>query len=368
MLLARPVAAQEPDPFDRLQRTQQQFEQFSDSQSEQYYRLRDRLDRQNQLLTEHARAMWGRYQESTPVLWVSYADDARAVAATDFDKGEITLEAVVDSSLPLAEREQQARLLIRGRLHDILATEVGEVVVLENQVIAPGGAGEILTPDNAGELFDRSMAGQVKPVAPITGDDRARRDHYQLRLHLVPDHLRVRLQRFLPYVVQHARTWNIKPSYLLAFMHQESMFNPLAVGDVRFGGKILHAQGLMQLVPEFAGREINRRVLNEDVPPAVDTLRDPSRNIWYGAAYLSYMRDERFLSRADNDRDKSMWLSVVAYNAGANFVLRNVLPRVNPQGSREDFYLQLQRAAEPNDYLEKITKLQQQYVEFDRVE
>jgi membrane-bound lytic murein transglycosylase C len=358
------------DPFERMQRTQRQFEQrFQNRMREQHDELQERVIRQDAQLKRRVTAMWGKFVESNQTMWATYSQDGNALAKTDFENGEIEIEVIIPEDISeqgSQGRQEYARVKAREQLKQIIQEEAGDDSVLFDQLAGDSQGVQTITVSNVGEMFDLHYAPKVTRTGTVRGEDNKRRDHYRLRIRMVPDHLQRRLKRYLPHVFAHARTWNIKPSYLLAFMHTESSFNPVAKSNFRFGGKTLHAYGLMQVVPEFAGREINRRVLGQDEPPSADTLKDPERNIWYGAAYINYMRDKRFLRRAGGDQDKSMWLSIVAYNTGAGFVIRNVLSKVNQRSTREDFYQQVLRASSPNDYLGKVAGRQQKYIEYDQ--
>lgn len=90
-----------------------------------------------------------------------------------------------------------------------------------------------------------------------------------------------------PLIAENAKKQEVKPELIHAVIHRESAFYPCAVSD-------RGALGLMQLMPEVAGRF------------GVDAL-DPAENVRAGSEYL-----KQLLNRYKGD----MKLALAAYNAG----------------------------------------------------
>jgi soluble lytic murein transglycosylase-like protein len=101
--------------------------------------------------------------------------------------------------------------------------------------------------------------------------------------------------RFAPLVEDAARIYQVDVALLHAVISAESGYNPTAVSHKG-------AVGLMQLMPETARRY------------GVENSFDPVQNIHGGTRYLSYL-----LQLFDNDIE----LTLAAYNAGENAVIRH---------------------------------------------
>ncbi|EIC20484.1 lytic transglycosylase domain-containing protein [Thiorhodovibrio frisius] len=112
-----------------------------------------------------------------------------------------------------------------------------------------------------------------------------------------------------------AKATGLPPSWLLAIIRQESIFNPDAISPA-------DAMGLMQLLPSTA-REVAGRL--ELPTPAAADLIEPALNIRLGSAYLAYL-NEVF--------DGHEALATAAYNAGPTAV-RRWLPQQAPDASQE---------------------------------
>jgi membrane-bound lytic murein transglycosylase C len=111
----------------------------------------------------------------------------------------------------------------------------------------------------------------------------------------------------------YARKYTLSPSLVLAIMHTESNFNPLAVST----GSAL---GLMQIVPETAGDEVYRYLKGARGAPTTETLFSPESNIHYGTAYL-YLLARRYFHEVIDPASRDMCV-IAAYNGGPGAVLR----------------------------------------------
>ncbi len=108
------------------------------------------------------------------------------------------------------------------------------------------------------------------------------------------DESRPKSEKFDPIIEKYAGEHNLDPSLIRSIIATESGFNPKAVS--RKG-----AQGLMQLMPATAARL------------GVTNSFDPEQNIRGGVRHFRSLMDT-----FDND----LKLSLAAYNAGENLVLR----------------------------------------------
>lgn len=102
-------------------------------------------------------------------------------------------------------------------------------------------------------------------------------------------------ERFTPLVEEAAHAYQVDPALLHAVISAESGYNPVAISNKG-------AVGLMQLTPETARRY------------GVANSLDPEQNIRGGAKYLSHL-----LQLFDNNLE----LTVAAYNAGENAVIKH---------------------------------------------
>jgi membrane-bound lytic murein transglycosylase C len=134
-----------------------------------------------------------------------------------------------------------------------------------------------------------------------------------VRFDLIPDHLRVRAERFLPLVRDACRDNALPVSLVMAMIHVESAFNPRAVSSA-------NAIGLMQVVAATGGREASHALHGRDREPSRRELTDPEHNIALGCRYLAVLRD-RYFVRVSSPRSRE-YCMISAYNAGPGSVSR----------------------------------------------
>ncbi|MDR2488692.1 MAG: murein transglycosylase domain-containing protein [Desulfovibrio sp.] len=119
--------------------------------------------------------------------------------------------------------------------------------------------------------------------------------------------------KYHDYVSLYAEQYNLAASLMLAIMHTESNFNPLAVSSSQ-------AVGLMQIVPDTAGNEVYRYLMGTHGTPSMETLFSPQYNIKYGAVYL-HLLGRRYFAKVNNTASRQLCI-IAAYNGGPNAVLR----------------------------------------------
>jgi len=183
--------------------------------------------------------------------------------------------------------------------------------LLAGQVTAPDG-----TPVTAASAQAAAMAMvAAKPpvAAPVKGEDGQARTAVTVEFPLIPEHVRIRAERYRPYVREYAQRHQVDPALVFAVMHTESCFNPRA----RSGAP---AFGLMQLVPTSGARDAYRFVYGKDAVVDGNYLYDPEKNMELGTAYL-HLLDARHL-RAIRDPLSRQYCIIAAYNTGAGNVSR----------------------------------------------
>ena len=136
---------------------------------------------------------------------------------------------------------------------------------------------------------------------------------YYVEIPLVPDHLQQRVALYLPVVTFYAHKHHLKTSFVLGVIHTESYFNPLAVSKAP-------AYGLMQIVPETAGRDTYFVLYGQDKAPQKEYLFNPVNNIEMGTQYLHIIQDHYLKGIKDNKSKE--YCMAVAYNAGIGNLYR----------------------------------------------
>lgn len=273
-----------------------------------------RVGRAFDSLRKAASGVWGQDQarEPSPREYVKYTQNYKSRAVVDFDQGRITVETL-DQETPTASLESAlvTTLLTPDdpRAVDLFSDREVKIAgrpFLFGEVLDVSGRA-IDGPD-AAEAFARELTASRLRTRPA-GDGRLVRF---VVLDMVRDHLNVRAAKYRPLVEEWAGRMGVSRNLVYAVIQTESGFNPFAVSTAG-------ALGLMQVVPDSAGREA-AALLGQPVPPPRDALMDPAGNIAHGTAYLRILQEKYFGEVGDPvSREYCM---IAAYNGGPGAALR----------------------------------------------
>lgn len=169
----------------------------------------------------------------------------------------------------------------------------------------------------------------------------------------------------LSLVESAARAWHVPASVLLAVMQVESRGQEDLVSS-------RNAVGLMQVLPEGGGEEVDRHLAKRGETPAGESLAtalfSPEANVAYGACYLHLLRRNYFAGITDSEA--RMLCVLTAYNIGPGRFLRlfdedeeTAAARINAYTARGLYEEIRERAGEegPYTYLDKVVTLMRQY-------
>jgi len=312
---------------------------------------------------EDVERKWNEFINSTREEWVSYADDLEGMSRVNFKDGIIIIEAIVETHSPGDMNEAKAKVAkqIERLLSDDNASSSN---ILAGQLTLIDGTP--VTPENVNSFTKQIVPETRETVSHYKGKDGVGRMKVRLEIKMAPDHIRKRAMQYLPIVQMYSFEYNLDVSLIMAMMETESTFNPMAKSSVP-------AYGLMQIVPRYAGLEVNRRIFNSDEPPKPSFLYKPENNIQFGTAYLSSMRARQFRNVIDDQ--SAMYMIIAAYNTGPSNVARAILGRtgineaveIANEMTPDSLYKHLVEnlsAKETQDYLVKVTTRMEHYHEW----
>jgi len=314
--------------FDDLER---RWERVSAKQKEKLERLEKREQELLAKLQAEVSQKWDKFLQGDKKVWVDYSDDRDAVSQVDFENGKVLLAAVVPADQP--DVQGQAKKLLGQELQKVVAQKA----VDGKPVMA-----EMLPARSEAAVSNAKVVGK-----PFVGKDGVKRVKVQTELPMVQDHLHLRAERYRKVVEANAKKRDVEPSLVMALIHTESAFNPLARSAEP-------AFGLMQLVPRTAGLEAYQEVYGTNDVPTPDYLYDSNNNIELGVVYLARLHQVYFHNV--QDPDKLRYIAICAYNAGPGRV-RKIVQSLNPNDMKaKELYTQLhnQVPAETRDYLDRV--------------
>lgn len=244
--------------------------------------------------------------------WVTYYDNDLARTIVDFETNELTLqipEGVEDYSLidmwvdaiqtPVSKAMAEDRILqsVRSRLGmGPVEVETDERVLSE------------IDPEDANQLLEGASIKET-----VQGDQEHRRRMIEVTVPLSDSRISDKAEAYRPLAEKYGAQFNVDPALILAVMHTESYFNPLARSSVP-------ALGLMQIVPGTAGRDVSKALYGQEMLLSETYLFNPDNNVKAGAAYLDLLQSHYL--RDIDDPESRLFAVIAAYNTGAGNVAR----------------------------------------------
>jgi membrane-bound lytic murein transglycosylase C len=305
---------------------------------------------------------WGDYAKlSSAHDYILYKKDLHQRVILDYQNNQILIESLNGKDLD-----------VKQVLSELAGTSVGGA--LSKDPVLPN-----VKVQSEAESLLKTIAGSddvtsvMAKASIVQGDgDATSKRIQQVRISLPAQSVVDRAKPFFPAATKMSAEFDVDRSLILAVTQTESSFNPLAQSPIP-------AFGLMQIVPDSAGKDVNVHINKKDKSPDVGTLFKPDENIRFGAAYL-HILDSRYLKDIKDDRSR-LYCTIAAYNTGAGNVASVFHPdnkrslsaavEVINQLSPDEVYQQLIAKLpyqETRTYLKKVSTALQQYQQLESAE
>ena len=332
-----------------------EYEAFVYQHEMEFGQFREEMERQ-----------WGDFKERTKTNWVEYKNDGNVRWDVDFEEGEGTVEVLADEN----DTEDSLLITIENTVLDLLTSKGTETELPDEEEKEvqkePVLAGQVNIPVDMDTLQYAKMVTEQIEINEVEGEDGVTRKVAVLNLQLIPDHLRTRAEKFRNEVQTYSEKYDIDPTLMLAIIHTESFFNPMAKSHA-------NALGLMQIVPRTAGRDVYRILNGKDAVPSAEYLFDPDQNVHFGSTYIDILMN-RYM-RGITDQTVHEYLVICAYNTGSGNVARAYINSTNFNKARDtingmtaqenyDHLMENLPWDETKDYLKKVTERRAQYQEW----
>lgn len=341
--------------------SQQSFEDYQKQQNQAFQKYVDDEEAAFEKYKADVEEKWQKFLDSSREEWVSYSEGKETKRVVNFEEGYVEIETLVEAEDP--EKAKKAEKQIIEQVQEIAETkdETGSVI-LEKQLAAPDG--KTVDNNSVKSFAAEAMANAVVVKKPEVGKDKVERLVVKVRIPMVPDHLKIRAEKYLPDVKKYCKENDLDVAMVLALMHTESYFNPRAKSHAP-------AFGLMQLVPKSGGREAYKHVFGEEKSPNRFYLYNPHNNIQLGTGYLHKMRITEF-KNVENSQS-ALYCIICAYNTGPGNVakaitgkrkLKPAIEKINAM-TPEELYDRLVHHLpyeETRNYIQKIVERTPNYV------
>ena len=378
--------------------------------TKKYDQLEKKEKKKREKFKKEVEKKWDSFKESTSKTYVTYSKDLNSRTIVDFEKGEVTIEVIIDEDegqdgsynldlemdrsiqisrgkntrnntilsiatslvnmtniLAFQETGKKDSKTLNSRFTKLLSNimkekgDDGQPILKDQLVDAKGKAAEGMS--NTLDFAKSVVSKQSKKVRMHFSKDGKKRTIISLKLPLSDDHIAKRRDRYKDLIVIEARRFNIPPEIALAIAETESAFNPKAKSHVP-------AYGLMQLVPKTGARDAYQWIYKKDKYVSGRYLYKPKNNVELGCAYLSMIRHHYF-SGIRND-ERAYLCAIPAYNTGVGNVskalidktnIKEASKKANKMGKKELYdklYTDLS-SKEARNYLKKVWTRKEKY-------
>lgn len=314
-----------------------------------------------EFFSEQGHSFWGdEFVAPSSQSYVKYLDDYASRAQIDFNLGKIRVETQKSSDYSAVLSHAIVSTLLTpadpNQVDIYTAQDVGLTgkPFLLNRV--KDHQGKVIAYEWRAQKYADYLLANALHSGWVNGHKT-----YWVDIPLVKQFKRISAQQYHPYVSQSARKHRLDEALVFAVIETESSFNPYAVSHS-------HAYGLMQIMPNTAGRDYFQRIRKRDIKPTRQYLFNAKNNIEVGSGYLSILRDV-YLRGIDNEFSQE-YCMIAAYNGGAGQLLRSfdrdrnkAIAKINRMTSRQvyNYIVKHHPKAESRNYLKKVIKYKNKY-------
>lgn len=336
------------------------------------------------------RSHWSAPEVSSQSRWVAYSGDYSSKRVVDFETNqiEISVDGIYSGSrLDFAAMSTK----VGSQLEELLGTSIKDALTQDpiqkaiNEAYASLGKAPKAS-DASEELVLKELFTALRPnAADIHSTAATMMRKASIRYQAVnaslasvpvntgrkltyvvplPDNrLRKKIVEYRPEVSKNAQRFSLSVDVVMAIIHTESHFNPLARSHIP-------AFGLMQIVPSTSGRDATKKLYKKPTLLSAQYLYNPKKNIEVGAAYLHVLYYD-YLKDIKNPESR-LYYTLAAYNAGASSVARafigkasftDAVDTINTMTPEQVLERLVKKAPhqETRDYVKKVLKRRAYY-------
>ncbi|PWW12201.1 MULTISPECIES: transglycosylase SLT domain-containing protein [Pseudidiomarina] len=355
--------AQQAD-FERFkQQNKAQFEKFSEQREAEFRAFVKRWQDAEKNYVEQLKERWNDGMVSGKTKWVSYSDDQSQRTIIDYENDTVTVEFLA------SETAGKSEAAVRAEAEQVLAKATGTSLaeaVAQDPIHVNAGV-NLAQLKNSQQMQQSSLLGGVSAAEVTQQPAQVKRQGKttSVTIQLPTKVSSERAQRMFPIAEKYAMQRGLPVELVMAIMHTESSFNPLARSPIP-------AFGLMQIVPTSAGRDVTEFLTGQQRVLSAEYLYDPEQNVQAGTVYL-HLLGNRYFKQVE-DPVSRMYLAIAAYNTGPGNVslamaqtksLSDAAQRANGMSAAAVYEHLMQHlpATETKNYLRKVVQRQQFYKE-----
>jgi peptidoglycan lytic transglycosylase C len=304
---------------------QSELDEFQKFKEQEQQAFKNYHNQQDSLFIQYKKEIedkWNEFRESTQKEWVSYSAEFNGRSIVNFETGKIEVKAIVEKNNP------QAEIIAKKKLLEQLKTILQE----KDETNKPILAEQIKTPD-AKKITKKNINKIVETIvkkskkSEIKGKDNKERVVVSVSLDMVPNHIKIRAEKFKSIIEKKCKRFEVEPALVMAIIHTESYFNPKAYN--RHG----NAYGMMQIVPKYAGLTMNNVLYKKNKQPSSKQLFNADTNIEMGVGYIKWLADNKW-KRVTN-KTNQQYCIICSYNGGPGTIYKAMTGKMKKIGTKK---------------------------------
>jgi membrane-bound lytic murein transglycosylase C len=350
----------------------QEFQQYQEQTEKEFEAFEQALNEAYEAYLGDIEKVWGDRTFTDAHQWVQYSSDMNQRTIVDYEQDQLVVEYInVDSSQVSARSvAQNVNQVLSANLSDAVSSDPVLVAASETSgmeiKLAKDSESQAMLPSSVASKSVNSMAvaeGLVtskKVKANYLPESR----RLTVTIKLPEEYGMHKAKRYWDATAKYAEEWRLEPALVMAIIHTESSFNPMARSRIP-------AYGLMQIVPRTAGKDAARAIYGKSKLLQPEYLFDPGKNIRVGAAYL-HVLNYRYLKGIHNPESR-LYCMIAAYNTGTANVasafidqksMQKAYNRINQLEPSEVYDILATRLpyVETRNYLKKVVGRYQLYI------
>lgn len=357
-----------------LKKRQSEFSQYEQQQRQEFEAFVSAWHNAQNAYLKQVTQKWQDPNLPSSTVWVKYSDDLNKRTSVNFESGEVVVE------LLNSQNDEQAVEYAKQQLNELSQVTVNKTLSNDPVYIAANNTINSKNFTSTGKPLNKKVEQSKSPKttqakkiveqtvlsteivkevltakAPVITKQK---DRVKISYKLPDNTLSNQAKRYLPEVQQQAKRYNLDPALLLAIIHTESSFNPLARSPIP-------AFGLMQIVPTSAGKDVSNFLQGKPLLLSPEYLFQADNNVEAGSTYV-HILSNRYFKNVRNVQSR-IYMSIAAYNTGPGSVaktlsgsksLNQASIAANAMSAEKVYTLMVNNlpAQETRNYLQKVVK------------
>ena len=357
-----------------LKKRQSEFSQYEQQQRQEFEAFVSAWHNAQNAYLKQVTQKWQDPNLPSSTVWVKYSDDLNKRTSVNFESGEVVVE------LLNSQNDEQAVEYAKQQLNELSQVTVNKTLSNDPVYIAANNTINSKNFTSTGKPLNKKVEQSKSPTttqakkiveqtvlsteivkevltakAPVITKQK---DRVKISYKLPDNTLSNQAKRYLPEVQQQAKRYNLDPALLLAIIHTESSFNPLARSPIP-------AFGLMQIVPTSAGKDVSNFLQGKPLLLSPEYLFQADNNVEAGSTYV-HILSNRYFKNVRNVQSR-IYMSIAAYNTGPGNVaktlsgsksLNQASIAANAMSAEKVYTLMVNNlpAQETRNYLQKVVK------------